>query len=139
MAKRNGMKVTEFFIGFGPRIWSFRRGETEYGVKVIPAGAYVKIIGMSNLEEVAPADEPRTYRPQSFGKRMPVVLAGPAMNFVLGFLLLVVVVRRLRQAVATRSGRSAASPSARPPRPPACSRATASSSFDGQPVADFEA
>ena len=76
------MKVTEFFIGFGPRIWSFRRGETEYGVKVIPAGAYVKIIGMSNLEEVAPEDEARTYRAKSFGKRMPVVLAGPAMNLL---------------------------------------------------------
>ena len=51
-AKRAGMKVTEFFIGFGPRIWSYRRGETEYGLKAIPAGAYVRIIGMSNLEEV---------------------------------------------------------------------------------------
>ena len=57
-AKGPGMKVTEFFLGFGPRIWSFRRGETEYGVKAIPAGAYVKIIGMSSYEEVDPADEP---------------------------------------------------------------------------------
>ena len=56
------MKATEFFLGFGPRLWSFRRGETEYGVKAIPAGGYVRIIGMSNLEEVDPADEPRTYR-----------------------------------------------------------------------------
>ena len=62
-AKRSGMKVTEFFLGFGPRLWSFRRGETEYGVKAIPAGGYVRIIGMNNLEEVDPADEPRTYRP----------------------------------------------------------------------------
>ena len=51
-AKQAGMKVTEFFIGFGPRLWSFRRGETEYGVKAIPAGAYVRIVGMNNLEEV---------------------------------------------------------------------------------------
>jgi RIP metalloprotease RseP len=91
VAKRNGMKVTEFFIGFGPRIWSFRRGETEYGLKVIPAGAYVRIIGMNNLDEVAPEDESRSYRAQSFGKRMPVVLAGPAVNIGLGLLLLVVV------------------------------------------------
>ena len=48
-AKWAGMKVTEFFVGFGPRIWSVRRGETEYGLKAIPAGAYVKIIGMSRL------------------------------------------------------------------------------------------
>ena len=40
VAKRSGMKVTEFFVGFGPRLWSFRRGETEYGVKAIPAGGY---------------------------------------------------------------------------------------------------
>ena len=56
------MKVTEFFVGFGPRIWSFRKGETEYGIKAIPAGGYVRIIGMSNVEETDPEDEPRTYR-----------------------------------------------------------------------------
>jgi len=89
MAKRNGMKVTEFFIGFGPRIWSFRRGETEYGLKLVPAGAYVRIIGMHNLEELDVTDEEhRTYRAQSYWRRMPVVLAGPVMNLVLGFLLL---------------------------------------------------
>jgi RIP metalloprotease RseP len=92
VAKRAGMKVTEFFIGFGPRIWSFHRGETEYGIKLIWAGAYVKIIGMSNLEEVAPEDEDRSYRSKPFGKRMPVVLAGPVMNLALGFLILMVVV-----------------------------------------------
>src|SRR5207245_1186147 len=53
-AKRAGMKVTEFFLGFGPRVWSFRRGETEYGVKAIPAGGYVRIVGMSNLEDIDP-------------------------------------------------------------------------------------
>ena len=56
-AKRSGMKVTEYFVGFGPRIWSFRRGETEYGVKALPFGGYVKIPGMTNLDEVDPADE----------------------------------------------------------------------------------
>jgi hypothetical protein len=61
-AKRSGMKVTEFFLGFGPRLWSFQRGETEYGLKLIPAGAYVRIIGMNNLEEVDPADEPHLSR-----------------------------------------------------------------------------
>src|SRR2546421_10982618 len=65
-AKWAGMKVTEYFLGFGPRLWSIRRGETEYGVKAIPAGGYVKIIGMTNLEEVDPADEPRTYRQKPF-------------------------------------------------------------------------
>ncbi len=49
-ARAAGMKVTEFFLGFGPRVWSVHRGETEYGVKALPLGAYVRIIGMNNLE-----------------------------------------------------------------------------------------
>jgi membrane-associated protease RseP (regulator of RpoE activity) len=81
-AKKSGMKVTEFFLGFGPRLWSIQRGETEYGVKAIPAGAYVRIIGMHNLDEVPPEDEPRTYRQQSYPKRMAVATAGSAMHFL---------------------------------------------------------
>jgi membrane-associated protease RseP (regulator of RpoE activity) len=82
-AKWAGMKVTEFFIGFGPRIWSFQRGETEYGIKGIPAGAYVKVIGMTNLEEVAPEDEDRTYRQKPYWRRMSVAVAGSAMHFII--------------------------------------------------------
>ena len=82
-AKWSGMKVTEFFFGFGPRLWSVRRGETEYGVKAIPLGGYVKIIGMSNLErDIDPADEPRTYRQQSYGRRLLVAAAGIVTHFV---------------------------------------------------------
>jgi membrane-associated protease RseP (regulator of RpoE activity) len=88
-ARWSGMKVTEFFIGFGPKIWSFRRGETEYGLKVLPAGAYVRIIGMNNLDEVDPADEPRTYRQQSFPKRLLVVSAGSLMHLAQAWVLLV--------------------------------------------------
>src|SRR5262245_56071902 len=51
-ARWTGMKSTEFFLGFGPRLWSVRKGEVEYGVKAIPAGAYVRIIGMSTLDDV---------------------------------------------------------------------------------------
>jgi membrane-associated protease RseP (regulator of RpoE activity) len=91
MAKAAGMKVTEFFLGFGPRIWSFRRGETEYGVKAIPAGAYVKIIGMSNLDEVDPADEDRTYRAKPYWRRLSVAVAGSTMHFLLAFALALVV------------------------------------------------
>ncbi|MFN8041482.1 MAG: site-2 protease family protein [Acidimicrobiales bacterium] len=90
-AKWSGMKVTEYFIGFGPRIWSFRRGETEYGVKAIPAGAYVRIVGMNNLDRVDPADEGRTYRSKSYPKRLVTILAGPLTNIALGFLILVAV------------------------------------------------
>src|SRR5919197_335370 len=50
-AKAFGMKATQYFVGFGPRLFSFRRGETEYGLKAIPAGGYVKIVGMTPLED----------------------------------------------------------------------------------------
>ena len=53
-AKRFGMKATQYFAGFGPTIWSIKRGETEYGLKAVPAGGFVKIVGMTPLEEVAP-------------------------------------------------------------------------------------
>jgi len=85
------LKVTEFFIGFGPRLWSFHKGETEYGLKAIPAGAYVKVIGMSNLEEVDPADEPRTYRQQPYGRRLSVAVAGSTMHFLMALALVFVV------------------------------------------------
>jgi membrane-associated protease RseP (regulator of RpoE activity) len=86
-AKWAKMKVTEFFVGFGPRLWSVTRGETEYGVKAIPAGGYVRIIGMSSLEEIHPDDEPRAYCNQPFGKRIIVAAAGSTMHFVLAFVL----------------------------------------------------
>jgi len=91
-AKRGHMKVTEYFLGFGPRLWSFRRGETEYGVKAIPLGGYVKIPGMTNLEEVDPADEARTYREQPFHARLLVAVAGSAMHFLMAFVLLFVLI-----------------------------------------------
>jgi membrane-associated protease RseP (regulator of RpoE activity) len=87
-AKWAGMKVTEFFIGFGPRIWSFRKGETEYGVKVIPAGAYVKIIGMHNLDEYDEADADRTYMSKPFWRRLSVAVAGSTMHFLLALVVL---------------------------------------------------
>ena len=90
MARRAGMKATEFFVGFGPRLWSIRRGETEYGVKALPLGGYVKIIGMTNLESVPAEDEPRTYRQKPFWGRLGVAVAGSAVHMILGFLLLFV-------------------------------------------------
>jgi membrane-associated protease RseP (regulator of RpoE activity) len=91
-ARRAGMKASEFFVGFGPRLWSFKRGETEYGVKAIPAGGYVRILGMSNLEEVDPADEPRTFRRGSTKNRLVVVLAGVTVNLIIAFLLFFIVI-----------------------------------------------
>jgi membrane-associated protease RseP (regulator of RpoE activity) len=88
MAKLAKIKVTEFFVGFGTRLWSIRKGETEYGVKVLPLGGYVKIIGMNSLEEVDPADEARTYRQQPFWRRLSVAVAGSAMHFLIALVLL---------------------------------------------------
>jgi membrane-associated protease RseP (regulator of RpoE activity) len=88
MAKLAGIKVTEFFVGFGTRLWSVRKGETEYGVKILPLGGYVKIIGMNSLEEIDPADEPRTYRQQPFWRRISVAVAGSAMHFLIALVLL---------------------------------------------------
>ncbi|MEO6318306.1 MAG: M50 family metallopeptidase [Acidimicrobiales bacterium] len=91
-AKWSGMKVTEFFLFFGPKIWSFKKGDTEYGIKLIPLGAYVRIIGMSNIDpDVAPEDEPRTFRQQSYPKRLLVVSAGSLMHLLQAFVLFVVV------------------------------------------------
>jgi membrane-associated protease RseP (regulator of RpoE activity) len=90
-AKAFHMKVTQFFVGFGQTIWSWRRGETEYGVKAIPAGGFVKIVGMTALDEdVDPADEPRSFRRKPGWQRMIVMAAGSFMHFTLAFVLLFV-------------------------------------------------
>ena len=90
-ARRAGMKVTEFFLGFGPRLWSFQMGETEYGIKALPLGAYVKVIGMHNLEEVHPAEEHRTYRQGRYRDRLLLAVAGSAMHFLMAFVLILAV------------------------------------------------
>lgn len=89
-ARITGMKATEFFLGFGPRLFSFRKGETEFGVKPILAGAYVKLVGMTNLDDVEPGDESRAYRRQSYPKRLLVASAGSLMHFLLATLGLLV-------------------------------------------------
>jgi membrane-associated protease RseP (regulator of RpoE activity) len=86
-AKAVGMKATEFFFGFGPKIWSTQKGETEYGFKWIPLGGYVRIVGMNPLEEVSPADMGRTYREKKFWEKSVVVLAGVGMNFLIAFVI----------------------------------------------------
>ena len=87
-AKATGMRVERFFLFFGPTIWSFKRGETEYGVKSIPLGGYVKITGMNPEEDVPPEHEENAYFRKPVWKRIVVVAAGPAVNIVLAFLIL---------------------------------------------------
>jgi membrane-associated protease RseP (regulator of RpoE activity) len=87
-AKKFGMKATQFFVGFGQTLWSRRKGETEYGVKAFPVGGFVKIVGMTELEDIDPADEPRSFRRQPGWQRIIVLAAGSFMHFVLAFVLL---------------------------------------------------
>jgi len=86
-ARRSGMKVTQFFLGFGPRLWSFHRNEVEYGLRAIPLGAFVRIVGMNNMDEVPAADEPRTYRAATYPRRMLVITAGSLMHFLIALVL----------------------------------------------------
>ncbi|NBQ45648.1 MAG: PDZ domain-containing protein [Actinobacteria bacterium] len=88
-ARRSGMKVTQFYMGMGPRIFSFRRGEVEFGLRALPVGAFVRIVGMNNLDDCDPKDEPRTYRQQSYPKRMLVITAGSLMHLLIAVVLFV--------------------------------------------------
>jgi len=87
VARRCGMAVTEFFVGFGPVIVSVERGGTTWGLKALPIGGFVKIPGMSASEAVDPALEARTYRAASLPRRLATVLAGPAANIVAAVLI----------------------------------------------------
>jgi membrane-associated protease RseP (regulator of RpoE activity) len=89
-ARWAGMRVTDFFVGFGPTIWSIKRGDTRYGVKAIPAGGFVRVIGMNSLEEIEPEDEPYTYRSKSYWQRLRFASAGTFMHFAIAFVLMIV-------------------------------------------------
>jgi regulator of sigma E protease len=90
-AKATGMRVEKFFLFFGPKLISIKRGETEYGVAAIPAGGYVKISGMHPEDKLPPGEEHRGYYEQPVWKRIVVIGAGPAVNILLAFLILFVV------------------------------------------------
>ena len=86
-AKRFGMKATQYFAGFGPTLWSFRRGETEYGVKAIPAGGFVKIVGMTPLEEFAPEDRDRAFWRFLCGGARSCWSAGSVTHFLIAIVV----------------------------------------------------
>jgi membrane-associated protease RseP (regulator of RpoE activity) len=110
VAKACRMRVHQFFVGFGPVIWSVRRGETEYGIKAIPLGGFVRIAGMTPDE----ADDPRGYKRAGLWQRLAVIGAGPATNFVIaiaaGFIALWAI--GLGQASTTIAGVDARLPAA---------------------------
>ena len=85
VAKGFGMRVLAFSLGFGKRIWGFRRGETEYRVAVLPLGGYVKLSGEEPGEST---DDPREFLNRPRWQRIAVYLAGPAMNVVLSIVLI---------------------------------------------------
>ncbi len=120
-AKRFGVRVTQYMVGFGPTVWSRRRGETEYGVKAVPLGGYIRMIGMfpprrgdapgtvrasstgrlsqlvdeartASLEEVRPGDEDRVFYRLSVPKKLVIMLGGPTMNLLIGIVLLTLMV-----------------------------------------------
>lgn len=91
-AKAFRMRVTQFFAGFGPTLWSFRHGDTEYGVKAIPAGGFVKIVGMTSLEELDEQDDQRAFYRQPAPRRLVVLAAGSAVHFLLAFVTLYAIV-----------------------------------------------
>lgn len=89
LAKANGIYVERFSIGFGPQILSFKKGETEYCLSLLPFGGYVKMLGEGEEEEsIEHHDDPRSFANKSILQRLSVVLAGPIMNLILPFILL---------------------------------------------------
>jgi membrane-associated protease RseP (regulator of RpoE activity) len=87
-ARKFGMRVSEFFVGFGRRIWSITRGETEYGIKAIPAGGYCRIEGMTPTDQMPAGEEGRAFIKASSAKKLIVLGAGSTAHFILGFLLI---------------------------------------------------
>lgn len=86
-AKKSGIKVNEFSLGMGPKIFSFGKGETKYSLRIFPIGGFC---AMEGEDEESP--EPRAFNNAKVWKRMIVVIAGAVMNIILGFVLMFVVV-----------------------------------------------
>jgi regulator of sigma E protease len=91
LAKLSGVGVLTFSVGFGPKLWVKKRGETEYALSAFPLGGYVKMVGEDPDEEVSPADLERSFAHKSLAKRIAIVVAGPAFNLLLAVFLLMVV------------------------------------------------
>lgn len=87
-ARKFGMRVSEFFVGFGRRVWSITRGETEYGIKAIPAGGYCRIEGMTPTDVMPDGEDHRAFVKASSAKKLIVLGAGSTAHFILGFLLI---------------------------------------------------
>src|SRR3954465_4252888 len=91
VAKAFNVKVLKFSLGFGPRVWGFKRGETEYQLAALPLGGFVKMAGEIPNEEVAPEDRGRSFMDQAPHRRAMIALAGPAVNLLLPVLVFSIV------------------------------------------------
>ena len=109
-AKSFGMKVTQYFAGFGPKLWSFRRGETEYGLRGIPLGGFVKIVGMTPQDDVEPGDEKRAMWRFPVWKRTIVLAAGSATHFALALLAIWIMAMTMGLPSQDRAEQAAAAP-----------------------------
>ncbi|OAA22030.1 RIP metalloprotease RseP [Frankia sp. EI5c] len=150
-ARYFGMKASRFFVGFGPTLWSKRRGETEYGIKAIPAGGFVKIEGMTSLEEIDPADEPRAFYKAAAHARLVVMSAGSFVHFVIAIVLIygVLVALGTTQTSETMIGRTSCVATAGTstnacagPGPAAAAGLLTGDrvvSFDGHPISTWDA
>ena len=104
VAKAAGVKVLRFSIGFGPRIFGFQKGETEYRVAWLPLGGYVKMAGEQPNEELSPEEAKRGFLAQAPWKRMLIVAAGPGFNLLFPILLYFVVSLGVHERISTRIG-----------------------------------
>ncbi len=91
VAKWSGVAVQRFSLGFGPRLLSWQRGETEYAISAVPLGGYVKMLGEDPEEEVASYEADRAFSNQPLARRSAIVVAGPSMNLVTAFVAFTVV------------------------------------------------
>ena len=86
-----GMKRTQFFMGFGPKVWSMHRNGVEYGVRALPLGAFVRIVGMNNLDPVDEVDEQVAYSSKPYRWRLLVITAGSLMHIIIAVLIMMFV------------------------------------------------
>jgi regulator of sigma E protease len=91
LAKLSGVGVLTFSVGFGPKLWIKKRGETEYALSAFPLGGYVKMVGENPDEEVAPVDVEKSFAHKSLAKRSAIVVAGPGFNLLLAVFLFMLV------------------------------------------------
>jgi regulator of sigma E protease len=137
IAKWSGVGVLTFSVGFGPKIWVKKKGETEYALSAFPLGGYVKMVGEDPDEEVSQADLEKSFARKSLFKRIAIVAAGPGFNLLLAVLLLMVVYVFYGVPVMSTqvSGVEAGSPAERA----GLIKGDRIIAVDGRPVNDWEA